>query len=223
MAEKAEKAENSLVQRRREEILAAAKSVFARKGYRRTTIDEIAERLAVGKGTVYRYFADKKSLFLAVYESGLESLKKTMVSQIDTSDFPPERTRVAVRTFIEFFYNNGELIEIMMHARSEFREEYIRSSQLLSRFYLGRIEENLQSGIDMGVFRSMDVVHTAEAIGAMMQGILDGYYVEQVPEISGMNSEKKKSLILNRAEAVAALILDGVMKTNESKIKKGGG
>ena len=52
---------NGLAQRRSEQILAAALEVFAKNGYRRTTIDDIAGKLNVGKGTIYRYFQSIRS------------------------------------------------------------------------------------------------------------------------------------------------------------------
>ena len=50
-----------LVKRREQQILSAAQTIFAHNGYRRTKIDDITEHLSVGKGTIYRYFKDKKS------------------------------------------------------------------------------------------------------------------------------------------------------------------
>ena len=49
-----------LVVKRKKQILTAARLIFAQNGYRRTKIDQIAEYLNVGKGTLYRYFKDKK-------------------------------------------------------------------------------------------------------------------------------------------------------------------
>lgn len=50
-------------ERKRAAILAAATSVFLEKGYRGTSMDEIAALAAVSKQTVYKHFADKEGLF----------------------------------------------------------------------------------------------------------------------------------------------------------------
>ncbi|MFI6318077.1 TetR/AcrR family transcriptional regulator [Nonomuraea sp. NPDC050556] len=47
-------------------ILDAAAELLVSWGYRRVTIDEVAKRAAIGKGTVYLHFATKEQLFLAV-------------------------------------------------------------------------------------------------------------------------------------------------------------
>jgi AcrR family transcriptional regulator len=53
---------------RPQELLKAALEVFARNGYRNTTLEEIGEAAGVTKGAIYHYFANKESLLLAVIE-----------------------------------------------------------------------------------------------------------------------------------------------------------
>ena len=51
---------------RAERILDAAAELLLRAGYRRTTIEDVAERADVGKGTVYLHWKNREELFLAV-------------------------------------------------------------------------------------------------------------------------------------------------------------
>src|SRR5215467_1105835 len=51
----------------RRAVLAAARSLFGRNGYARTSVDEIADAARVTKGAVYHHFANKQALFRAVY------------------------------------------------------------------------------------------------------------------------------------------------------------
>lgn len=53
---------------RPEELLAAALTVFGEQGFRATTLEEVARRAGVSKGTVYLYFASKDDLFRAMVE-----------------------------------------------------------------------------------------------------------------------------------------------------------
>src|SRR4029450_1342859 len=52
----------------RRRILSAARPRFETYGYRRTSIAEIARDAGIAVGTVYRYFAGKEAVFLAVVE-----------------------------------------------------------------------------------------------------------------------------------------------------------
>ncbi|GAA5528927.1 TetR/AcrR family transcriptional regulator [Herpetosiphon gulosus] len=62
----------SLRERQREEraalILEVAQQVFSEKGYIETSIDEIAARAGIAKGTVYLHFASKEELVVALFE-----------------------------------------------------------------------------------------------------------------------------------------------------------
>ncbi len=61
---------------RPEELVAAAVSVFGERGFRATTLEEVAQRAGVSKGTVYLYFASKDDLFRAMVE-------KKVVTQVE--------------------------------------------------------------------------------------------------------------------------------------------
>jgi len=54
-------------QAQRERILEGAAQSFADKGYRQTSIDEIARNLGISKGAVYIYFKSKEELFVAIF------------------------------------------------------------------------------------------------------------------------------------------------------------
>jgi len=200
-----------LVHRRKDEILTAAKRIFAQNGFRRTKIDQIANELNVGKGTIYRYFDDKKSLFLAVFEKGMQHLQENFLSNVQPITNPQLKLIKAVRTYFDFFDNDGDLIEILMQVRSEFKDDYKRAFISMYRDYIVRIQENLRTGIKMGIFRDLDVDKTAEAISAAMQGVLQSFYVREFgPESETSNPEK----LANRTEAVTALLLEGLLKRN---------
>jgi AcrR family transcriptional regulator len=60
--------------RRREDLLEAAAAVFARQGFHRTLVSDIATQAGVGQGTFYRYFTEKREIFDALFERFVESV-----------------------------------------------------------------------------------------------------------------------------------------------------
>jgi len=66
-------------ERTRQDILAAARKVFARQGVTRTTLGEIAAAAGVTRGAIYWHFADKTELFFAMREQ----VAVPMIDQID--------------------------------------------------------------------------------------------------------------------------------------------
>ena len=212
-----------LVNERQGQILVSAKRIFAQNGFRRTKIDQIAVDLGVGKGTLYRYFTNKKTLFLAVFEQGMQRLRQTIGANVDQIQHPAGKIAAAVKTYFDFFENDRELIEILMQVRSEFKEDYKRVFLALYSDYIVKIQENLRSGIKTGVFRELDVDKTAEAVSATLQGLLQSFYVREFgSETVSPNDEnaadsdkervQRRELLTDRVEGVTALLLEGLLK-----------
>src|SRR5215467_1676427 len=63
---------------REELILQAAEEVLAEKGYHETSMDEIAARVGIAKGTVYLHFPSKEDLVIALYERNIEKVSQAV-------------------------------------------------------------------------------------------------------------------------------------------------
>ena len=79
-------ATRSLKEKQRQErealILQAAEEVLMEKGYHETSIDEIAARVGIAKGTVYLHFPSKEDLVIAIFEHEMQQL----LQYIDSMD-----------------------------------------------------------------------------------------------------------------------------------------
>ena len=67
-------------EKRRDEIIQAAGELFLLRGYDRTTMKDVMERLQIAKGTIYHYFKSKEELLDAV----LDSFVTTMIQDMQT-------------------------------------------------------------------------------------------------------------------------------------------
>jgi AcrR family transcriptional regulator len=73
----------------RDELLAAALRVFARRGYRQAGVDEIAAEAGYSKGVVYWHFSSKEELLLALIDERIDAPMHEMVALLESA--PPER------------------------------------------------------------------------------------------------------------------------------------
>lgn len=64
-------------------LMNAAAACFARYGYKKTAVDEIVRAAGISKGLFYHYYADKKTLYLDLYDTYTELLKKALREQVD--------------------------------------------------------------------------------------------------------------------------------------------
>jgi len=69
----------------RKAILEAAISLFGSRGYDKTSVDQLARKAGVGKGTIYSYFRTKSEIFLAFCEDELDFLHLEMGRKIDSN------------------------------------------------------------------------------------------------------------------------------------------
>ena len=111
-----------LQERRREEILVVATAEFARRGYPNTDLQVVADRLKVGKGTVYRYFETKEALFLAAADRLMRRLKAETDGAAAKGRDALEQIALATRAYLRFFDRHPEFVEIMVQERAEFRD-----------------------------------------------------------------------------------------------------
>src|SRR5579862_3899899 len=106
---------------RRNDILAAAKKVFASKGYHATTIAEIAKTAKLSYGSIYWYFDSKDALFHELMESEGRALRHHVTDALTNTpasagaDAP---FRAAVRATFEFFESDRSLVKLL------FRDSY---------------------------------------------------------------------------------------------------
>ena len=111
-----------LAARRHEEILDAAAELFAKHGYSETDTQVLADKLGVGKGTLYRYFPSKRDLFLAAVDRVIRRLVERIESRIAGIDDPLERIKQAVHSYLAFFAENPEYVELLILERAQFRD-----------------------------------------------------------------------------------------------------
>lgn len=108
---------------RREQILKKASSVFAEIGFRRTDLQEIADQLGIGKGTIYRNFSSKEELFLSAVHYGIERLQQNMRETLSTNDSPTQVMTVGLKAYLAFFDKNPEVAELLIQERAEFKQK----------------------------------------------------------------------------------------------------
>jgi AcrR family transcriptional regulator len=108
--------------RRQEEILAKAIAVFAEHGYATTDTQFLADQLQVGKGTLYRYFKSKEELFLAAVDYGMRRFNERMAVRLAGVIDPLDQIRQGICTFLEFFAENPQFVELQVQERALFKD-----------------------------------------------------------------------------------------------------
>src|SRR5258708_37582828 len=95
------------------DLLAAARQVFAARGYHETSIAEITQAADVGVGTFYLHFRDKDEIFTTLIEEGLHQIREQVTSA--SKQRPYEQMLPAVvRLTFRYAYAERDLFRIAL-------------------------------------------------------------------------------------------------------------
>jgi AcrR family transcriptional regulator len=161
---------------RREELIKATYYEVAEKGYSAVTLQDIAKRAGVSKGSTLYYFATKEDLFLGALEWMVNQFDIRNGQAIANVEDPVEKVKALIGTI---FANAQESRQFFL-AYSDFVSIGTRNKRfhdLNARFYngcCGHNREVIEAGIRTGVFRQVDV----EEAGAMMRALVDGLMLQ---------------------------------------------
>lgn len=98
---------------KREQLLDAGRAVFSELGFHSATVDQIADRAGVGKGTVYLYFRSKQELYFAIVEHDLEELYAETVQQMGKAETAFDRIRAYMRVRCEFAESRHDFLRLL--------------------------------------------------------------------------------------------------------------
>ena len=89
----------------RENILKIAQDIFSKFGYKKTTLDDIANAVRKGKSSLYYYFKSKEDLFQAVIMKEVELLARELDKVVNRNTDPVDKLRDYLLTKINTFRN----------------------------------------------------------------------------------------------------------------------
>ena len=114
----------------RDELLAAALRVFARRGYRQAGVDEIAAAAGYSKGALYWHFSGKEDLLQALLEERIDAPMREMVALLESA--PPDRD-MSVEASREFARRLSRQHDAVLLER-EYWSLAIRDPELRARY-----------------------------------------------------------------------------------------
>lgn len=157
---------------RREAILDAATELFAEQGYHDADTQVLADRLGVGKGTLYRCFPSKRDLFLAAVDRVMVRLHGRVDGALDGVADPLEQVGVAIRTYLDFFAEHLQCVEVLIQERALIWDRTTPT-------FLAHWEKNLRRWRDIyggliaaGRIRPMPVERITDVVGHLVYGTM---------------------------------------------------
>jgi AcrR family transcriptional regulator len=165
--------------RRKQEILQAARAVFAEDGYNRATVGAIARRAELGKGTLYLYFDTKEAILAELTLQALAELGEQLRAAAECCSplHPDHRLRAMADAYLAFAHNAPDyfrLLNAFDHGRflegvsAPLQEQILRESNRT----LDLVAQAVADGMALGMFAPADARQAASVVWAALNGAL---------------------------------------------------
>ena len=165
---------------RRRQILDAAVRVFARSGYHRSRVGDIAEEAGVAHGLLYHYFSSKEEVLQTVFRENWGELIERFRSVEATNEPAQEKLAGIAKILLRTWRNDPDLVTVMVR-------EVARSQQLQGqvedvREAFAIVERVIQEGQAAGAFRpDLDARFASWVVYGGLEEVLTGWVLGQLP------------------------------------------
>lgn len=185
--------------RNRKQVLVfeAALDIFSEFGFRKAGMEDIAKRLGLAVGTLYRYARDKQDLYRKSVKYAFELWQAAAEAAAEVSVDPLERFRLLCDAAFRHLASEPRLRRILagdpalfpvVDADDPFESINKRSVEILERF--------IREGIDAGVFDVPDPAMAARVLFSLYQLFIEKAYVEEDADEAKV-FERSLDLVLN--------------------------
>ncbi|WP_019155726.1 TetR/AcrR family transcriptional regulator [Robertmurraya massiliosenegalensis] len=166
------------IAKKKEEILRSAAAVFAEKGYHGTTMEEVAAKLLMTKGSMYYYFKNKDDLLFHCHQMIMNKSIKNMVDITNSPISAREKLERAVKAHIMLATNEKSIFMVMDKPNQHFTDEYLLEILNSRNEYASYFDDILNEGIEKKVFQSIEVKMVRMIILGALNWIQEWYNPE---------------------------------------------
>lgn len=165
-------------ERRRQQIMVAAKRVFSEKGFSKATMEDIAQEAELSPGTLYLYFKNKEELYASLSLRILQYLLLRIehVNAVKGSG-PDEKLKQLMDAMYDVYEFDPLTIINMFHLQSSETLKNL-SPQLLAEIKdlsgksMGAISQIFKDGVAQGVFINRHPVALADTFWSIFSGVI---------------------------------------------------
>ena len=163
---------------RKEKILEAALLCFNKKGFYKTSIDDIASAGKISKGGIYYHFKSKEELFLGLFHFRLSKYIEQLKTYIQEESDPTKRMWMLIQKWGLILKENEDFFKFCLEFGSMgAREPGIRKE--MTSFYKNSIKTFIpiiEEGIETGKFKELDSEKIARLIYFLSHGVFSTFF-----------------------------------------------
>lgn len=208
-------------EQRVDEILVAARDVFCEKGYEAAAVAEIAARLGVVEGTIYKYFATKRELLLKVLEHWYEQMFGDYARDLEGVRGHRARLRLLVWRHLRTVRDWPLLCRLMF--REVRTEDDYRGTTLhaMNRRYTQLLMDVIADGQAAQVFRAdLPLPLLRDLVYGGIEHCTWGYTVETAAAGGRSGTNGRGALDVDAlADQITAVVCDGIERPGRATLR----
>ena len=156
---------------RKGQIIEAASEVFARFGFRKTTVEDISAKLQMKKSSLYYYFGGKNEIFQAVVEYEAGKVRRELVRILSSNDDPRTKLRNYIVKRMEVLHEISVRYDVIYDNDMVHYDFIERIRRKYDREEHSTIRRVLEEGMRKGVFYVRNSSLASTAICTAMKGL----------------------------------------------------
>jgi AcrR family transcriptional regulator len=158
-----------LDQAKREKVFLAAKERFSRFGFKKTTVDEIADLAGISKRTMYQVFSSKDEILAELVMFEALSFRHHCMPEIKSHDDPLEKLQIFCSLWRDYFIENKFLGQVLTDELGLFTPFLKETTGLVEAGMKEMIARLLTEGMRRGAFRTLDLPITVDCILVLLR------------------------------------------------------
>jgi len=189
--------------KKRERLLKAAIKIFARDGFFKAKVEEIAKMAGVATGTTYLYFKNKDDLLISIFEEEMTPIIEKMKGELAKLASPKDKIVTFIKNHCKVVEKSPDLallLEVELRQSNKFLHEYKGTT---FKAYLDLLGNAFAEGQEAGIFR--EDIHPS-----IFKQLVFGA-VDQI-STNWTLSKTKKFRLSDVADQISFVVLSGVGK-----------
>lgn len=166
------------IAKKKEEILRSAAAIFAEKGYHGTTMEEVAAKLLMTKGSMYYYFKNKDDLLFHCHQMIMDKSIVTMEEIFNSPLTWTEKLTNAIKAHVQLATSEKSMFMVMDKPNQHFTDEYLQEILASRTKYAQYFDQILLEGIRSKEFQNIDVKMVRMIILGALNWIQEWYSPE---------------------------------------------
>ena len=194
---------------RKSQIVAAAGECFAKYGYDKTSLDDIAGIVGINKASFYHYFKNKEEIFTAMITEEADKYISDTIQKAEKHEHCRERILSWISEGFSYLTSNRIMNKLSFESVITLHQHIKRLVDYSKKKGTAWLAQTLTFYMKMGEVKKINVLRTAQIIQDIVYSLKE--YLHRQNMNDAASEDKRKKAVIEEIMETVGMILDGIM------------